>query len=140
MTGPYKNGAVRIASSAVGSTDAVGVLPTLKIGVVFTLEFNVASTLGGGTSSICSGTHLFCLGVWRLVRTLVSELKILKWFLISIALTGTIILNILRRSAAAMIVWLSSEIVGMRSWVRNSLYVPLLVQYPVSELLKYISQ
>ena len=131
-------GAVRIASGAVGLADVVGVPPTLEFGTGFTLEFDVGSTLEGGTSSSRAGVHLFCLGVWCSERTRVSECKILQWFLFSIALTGTISLNISRRSVAAMIVRSSSEIDGMRACVGYNLYVPLIVQYPVFGLLKYI--
>ena len=111
---------MQIASDTVGSTYVVGVVPTPKVGAVLTLKFDVASTLEGDTSFVCSRVHLFYVGMWCSVRTLVNELKILQWFLFSIALTGAILLNISRRSAATMIVWLSSEIVGMRVCVGNS--------------------
>ena len=127
-----------IAYGAVGSADVVGVTPTLEFDIVFTLEFDAGSTLEGGTSSSRSGVHLFRLCVWCSERTQVSERKILQWFLFSIALTSTISLNISRRSVAAMIVRSSSEIDGMRACVGYNVYVPLLVQYPVFGLLKYI--
>ena len=61
-----------MVSGAVCLTDVVGLLPALK--------FDAGSTLKGGTYSICSGTHLFCLGDWCSVRILVSENTILQWF------------------------------------------------------------
>ena len=131
---------MQIASDTVGSTYVVGVVPTPEVGAVFTLIFDVASTLEGDTSSVRSRVHLFYVSMWYSVRTLVSELKILQWFIFSIVLTGAILLNISRRSAATMIVWSSSEIVGMRACVGNSFYVPLLVQYLVFGLLKFISR
>ena len=57
-------GGVWMASGAVGSTDVVGVLPTLEVGVAFTLKFDGGSTLNGGMSSIRLGVHLFCLRAW----------------------------------------------------------------------------
>ena len=135
----WMRGAVRTASGAVGLVDVVGETFTLEFGV-FTLEFDAGPTLEGGTASSRSGVHLFCLGVWFSERTLVSERKILQWFRFSIALTGTICLNISRRSVAAMIVWSASEMDGMRACVGNNLYVPLLVQYPVFGFWKYISR
>ena len=131
-------GAVQMAFSAVGSTDVVDVSLTLEVGAVSTLKVDTGSILEGGTSSIRLGVHLFWLGVWCSERTRVNERKILQWFLFSFTLNGTISLNISRRSVAAMIVWSSSEIGGMRACVGNNLYVPLLVQYPVFGLLKYI--
>ena len=80
-----------MAYGNVGSADVVGVTPTLEFGVAFTLEFDAGSTLKGGTSSSCSGVHLFRLGVWCSERTPVSEHRILQWFRFSIALTGTIL-------------------------------------------------
>ena len=135
----WMRGAVRIASGAVGSVDVVGGTFTLEFGA-FTLEFDAGPTLEGDTASSRSGVHLFCLGVWFSERTLVSERKILQWFRFSIALTGTICLNISRRSVAATIVWSASEMDGMRACVGNNLYVPLLVQYPVFGFWKYISR
>lgn len=121
-------GAVQMASGAVGSADVVGVTPTLEFGIGLTLEFDAGSILvQGGTSSSRSGVHLFRPGVWCSERTRVSERKILQWFIFSIALTGTISLDISRRSVAVMIVWSSSEIDGTRACVGNNLYVPLLV-------------
>ena len=73
-------GAVRMASGAVGSTDVVGVLPTLEVRDISTLEDDAGSTLEGGMHSICSGIHLFRLGVWCSVRTLVNKRKIMQWF------------------------------------------------------------
>ena len=95
-----------MASGAVRSVDVVGVTPTFEFGTGFTLQFDAGSTLEGGTSSSRSGVHLFRVGVLCSERTRVSERTILQWFLFSIALTGTISLNISRRFVAAMIVWL----------------------------------
>ena len=103
---------MRIVYGAVGSTDVVGVSPIPKVGIVSTLKVDTGSTLEGSMYSICSDVHLFYLSVWCSIRTLVSELNILQWFFISIALTSTISLNISRRSVAAMIVWSHLEIVG----------------------------
>ena len=107
-------GAVRMASGDVGSADVVSVMPTLEFGVAFTLNFDAGFTREGDTSSICSGVHLFRRGVWRSERTLVSERKIFYVALFFNLLTGAICSNISRRSVAAMTVWSSMEVYGMR--------------------------
>ena len=70
-----------MTSGAVGSTDVVGVLPTLEICVVPTLKFDDGFTLEGGVSLIRSGIHLFRLDVWCSVRTPVNEQNKLQWFI-----------------------------------------------------------
>lgn len=61
-----------MASSAVVSTEVVGLLPTLEV--------DAGTTLEGDMLYIGPGAHLFCAGIWCSIRTLVSERNILRCF------------------------------------------------------------
>ena len=117
-----------MASGNNWSIDVVGVLSTLDIGAASNRKYNAGSTFEGGMVSICLGINLFYPGVWCSISTLVSKRNILQRFCFWLAVTGTILLNISRRSVAAMIVWSPSEFVGVVECYRNSFWQHHIVQ------------